>query len=83
MRIHTTARPGVHARIRLGVRRRGGVAISRCIIVCHSAVRAVARVYPSLAEGEGFEPPKSFPLPVFKTGAISQALPPLQIDYFT
>tara|TARA_Y100000590_G_scaffold100074_1_gene113763 strand:- start:35871 stop:36107 length:237 start_codon:yes stop_codon:yes gene_type:complete len=37
----------------------------------------------TIAEGEGFEPPKSFPLPVFKTGAISQALPPLQIDYST
>ena len=76
MRIHTAACPGVHARIRLGVRRRGGVAISRCIIVCHSAVRAVARVYPSLAEREGFEPPMACAITVFKTAAFDHSATP-------
>ena len=32
-----------------------------------------------LAEGEGFEPPGPRGPPVFKTGAINQALPPLQV----
>ena len=31
-----------------------------------------------MAEAEGFEPPRSRDLPVFKTGAFSQALPRLR-----
>jgi hypothetical protein len=30
------------------------------------------------AEGAGFEPATSYPVPVFKTGAINQAPPPLR-----
>ena len=32
-----------------------------------------------MAEGEGFEPPERFRSPVFKTGAISQTLPTLEL----
>ena len=31
-----------------------------------------------MAERVGFEPTVSFPTPVFKTGALNQALPPLR-----
>jgi hypothetical protein len=33
-----------------------------------------------LAEGKGFEPLRPCGLPVFKTGAISQAPPPLRVS---
>ena len=48
---------------------------------CKNVIPNNALCFAFGAEGEGFEPPKSFPLPVFKTGAISQALPPLQIRF--